>query len=109
MGFINHFLITLILKNECTIILIIGIIGTVLFDIQAIQDSERFNFLGIYIGVSSADWTPLIVSVVILVVYAILMLKERRKGIYHYSLFYLLDKSIIVRYQRAIIYIDVRF
>ncbi|WKK77436.2 hypothetical protein QYS49_09880 [Marivirga salinae] len=66
------------MKIAGTIILIIGIIGTVLFGIQAIQDSESFSFLGLDVGVSSANWTPLIVSVVVLLVGAILMSKGRK-------------------------------
>lgn len=50
------------------IIMIIGIIGTILFGFQAMQDSESFSLLGMDIAVSSADWTPLIVSVVVLII-----------------------------------------
>lgn len=56
------------MKIAGTVILILGIIGTVIFGIQAIQDSESFSVLGLDIGVSSADWTPLIVSVIVLLV-----------------------------------------
>ena len=50
------------------ILLILGIIGTLVFGIQALQNSESFSFLGIEVAVSSANWTPVIVSVVILIV-----------------------------------------
>jgi uncharacterized membrane protein len=56
------------MKIAGTVILILGITGTVIFGIQAIQDSESFSVLGLDIGVSSADWTPLIVSVIVLLV-----------------------------------------
>ncbi|SMG50396.1 hypothetical protein SAMN05661096_03667 [Marivirga sericea] len=60
------------------IILIIGLIGTVLFGVQAMQDSESFSVLGMDIAVSSADWTPLIVSVVVLVVGGLLYSKGKK-------------------------------
>lgn len=66
------------MKIVGTIILVIGIIGTVMFGIQAIQDSESFSFLGLDIGVSSADWTPLIVSVIVLLVGALLYSKGKK-------------------------------
>ena len=50
------------------ILTIVGLLGTILFGIQAAQDSETFSFLGIDIGVSTADWTPVIISVVILII-----------------------------------------
>jgi len=51
-----------------TILLILGLIGTILFGIQAAQDSESFNFLGMDIAVSSANWTPVIISVLMLII-----------------------------------------
>lgn len=66
------------MKIVGTIILVIGIIGTVVFGIQAIQDSESFSFLGLDVGVSSADWTPLIVSVIVLFVGAFVMSKGKK-------------------------------
>jgi hypothetical protein len=50
------------------ILSIIGLIGLVYFGIQAINDSESFNLFGLDIAVSSADWTPLIVSAVVTLV-----------------------------------------
>lgn len=60
------------------VLLIIGIAGTLIFGIQAFQDSETFSFLGIDIGVSSANWTPVIISAVILVVGIVLMSSSKR-------------------------------
>ncbi len=59
------------------ILTLIGLVGTIMFGIQAAQDSDTFSFLGIDIGVSSANWTPVIISVVILIVGLIVM--GRRK------------------------------
>ncbi|HSI76692.1 MAG TPA: hypothetical protein VK957_12380 [Lunatimonas sp.] len=50
------------------VLLILGAIGTVVFGIQAMQDSESFSFLGIDIAVSTANWTPVIISVILLVI-----------------------------------------
>lgn len=51
-----------------TILLIAGILGTIVFGIRALEDSESFNLLGVDVAVSSANWTPVIISVVVLVV-----------------------------------------
>lgn len=55
-------------KTIGIILVLIGLAGTILFGMQAMQDTETFSFLGIDIGVSSANWTPVIVSAVILVI-----------------------------------------
>ncbi|MBK6264273.1 hypothetical protein JKA74_04430 [Marivirga sp. S37H4] len=56
------------MKVAGIILLVVGLIGTIVFGIQAMQDSESFSFLGMEVAVSSADWTPLIISAIILVV-----------------------------------------
>ncbi|MBY5958838.1 hypothetical protein KUV50_11870 [Membranicola marinus] len=62
------------MKNTIGIILtVIGLLGTIIFGIQAAQDSETFSFLGLDIGVSSANWTPVIISVILLIVGVIVM------------------------------------
>ena len=60
------------MKIAGIILLILGIIGVIIFGIQAMNDSESFNFLGLDIAVSKANWTPLIVSGVIAIVGGIL-------------------------------------
>lgn len=50
------------------VLLILGAVGTIIFGIQAIQESESFSFLGMDIAVSSANWTPVIISVILLIV-----------------------------------------
>jgi hypothetical protein len=47
------------------IFIVIGLLGCIIFGIQAIGDSESFKILGMDIAVSTANWTPLIVSAVI--------------------------------------------
>jgi hypothetical protein len=50
------------------ILAILGVIGTVIFGYQAIQDSESFKLFGMDIAVSTANWTPVIISVAMLVI-----------------------------------------
>lgn len=66
------------MKTAGIVLLIVGIVGTLVFGIQAIQDTETFSFLGLDIGVSGANWTPVIISVVILVVGLILMFTAKK-------------------------------
>lgn len=49
------------------ILLVVGIIGCLIFGIQAFNDSESFSIFGADIAVSKANWTPLIISAVVLV------------------------------------------
>lgn len=48
------------------VLTVLGLIGTIYFGIEAIQNSESFSFLGLDVSVSSANWTPLIISVTVL-------------------------------------------
>ena len=49
------------------ILLVLGLVGVVIFGIQAFNDSETFSLFGADIAVSKANWTPLILSAVVLV------------------------------------------
>lgn len=62
------------------ILLVLGIIGTAVFGFQAMSNSESASFLGIDIAVSSANWTPVIISVVVLIAGIILMASGRKKS-----------------------------
>lgn len=66
------------MKTAGIVLLIIGIVGILIFGIQAFQDTETFSFLGIDIGVSSANWTPVIVSAVVMVIGIVLMSSGKR-------------------------------
>jgi len=66
------------MKSLGTILLILGAIGTIVFGIQAIQDSESFSFLGMDIAVSTANWTPVIISVILLVVGLVLTMRGKK-------------------------------
>lgn len=61
------------MKIAGIVLLILGIIGTVYFGIQAANESESFSVLGAEVAVSTANWTPVIISAVVLVVGIILM------------------------------------
>ena len=50
------------------ILAIIGAIGTLIFGVQAMQDSESFKLFGMDIAVSTANWTPVIISVALLII-----------------------------------------
>jgi hypothetical protein len=54
------------MRTAGIILFVLGLVGTIVFGIQALQQSESFSFLGIDIAVSSANWTPVIVSVIVL-------------------------------------------
>lgn len=66
------------MKTVGLILLILGLLGTVIYGYQAIQDSESLNVLGLDIAVSKADWTPLIVSGVVLVIGAVLTFRGKK-------------------------------
>lgn len=66
------------MKTIGIILLVIGLIATVVFGIQAFQDSETFSFLGLDIGVSKADWTPVIVSGVVLLIGLVMTFRGKK-------------------------------
>ena len=58
--------------------IILGLIGTIFFGVQAMNDSESFQALGAEVMVSSANWTPVIVSGAVLVLGVIMMIFRRK-------------------------------
>lgn len=66
------------MKTAGIVLLILGLVGTIIFGIQAIQDSESFNFLGMDVAVSSANWTPLIISGIILIIGIVMTSRGKR-------------------------------
>jgi hypothetical protein len=60
------------------ILIVLGVIGLLVFGIQAANDSESFSVFGLDVAVSSANWTPVIISGVVTVV-GIIMAAVRRK------------------------------
>ncbi|TVR76219.1 MAG: hypothetical protein EA412_14115 [Chitinophagaceae bacterium] len=66
------------MKKAGIILLIIGVIGLAYFGYEAMQESESFEFLGAEVAVTTANWTPVIISGVIALVGLIIFLA--RKG-----------------------------
>ncbi|MEL7587595.1 MAG: transglycosylase [Prolixibacteraceae bacterium] len=56
------------MKIAGIILFTLGIIGAIVFGIQAANDSETFSIFGLDVAVSEANWTPLIFSVVVMLV-----------------------------------------
>ncbi len=67
------------MRTAGIVLLVIGLIGTVVFGIQALQDSKSFEVLGADVAVSSANWTPVIISVAVLVVGVIIALVAKKR------------------------------
>jgi len=67
------------MKRTLGIILtLIGLISTTITGMQALEDSDSFSVLGLDVVVSKANYTPLIISVVVLIVGIILWASSRR-------------------------------
>jgi hypothetical protein len=66
------------MKTAGIILLTLGAIGTLVFGIQAMQDSKSFSLLGVDVAVSTANWTPVIISVILLVVGLIFTFRGRK-------------------------------
>lgn len=45
-----------------------GLIGVIFFGIQYLDDSESFELLGADIAVSTGDWVPILISLIVLIV-----------------------------------------
>ena len=69
------------MRTAGIVLLILGIVGTITFGIQAIQQSESVSFLGIELVASQANWTPVIISVIILVIGLVMMNSGRRQTV----------------------------
>lgn len=70
------------MRTAAIILLFFGMIGIVVFGIQTIQQTETFSFLGMDIGVSQANWTPVIISAIIFVIGAVLMSSIKKAPAY---------------------------
>lgn len=68
------------MKTAGIILFILGIAGTLIFGIQALDQSESFQLFGLDIAVSKANWTPVIFSGVILAAGLILMISSRKSS-----------------------------
>ena len=66
------------MKIAGIVLLILGIMGVVVFGIQAMNESESFSILGAKIAVSTANWTPVIISAVVLIIGLILLAVKKK-------------------------------
>ncbi len=66
------------MKIAGIILLVLGIVGLIVFGIQAMGNSESFSFLGMDIAVSSANWTPVIISAVVAVIGLVLTVSRKK-------------------------------
>ena len=69
-----------LMKIAGIILFILGLAGSINFGIQAIQQSESLNLFGVDIAVSSANWTPLIISVAVLIIGIVMMSSSRKSS-----------------------------
>ncbi len=60
------------------ILTIIGAIASVSTGIQVMNDSDSFNFLGFDVVVSQANYTPFIISLVVLIIGIVLWSSSRK-------------------------------
>lgn len=67
------------MKALGTILLLLGLGGTIIFGIQALNNSETFSFLGVDVALSSANWTPVIISGVFAILGVIILIVRKRK------------------------------
>jgi hypothetical protein len=61
------------------ILTIVGIIGVVVFGVQAANNSETFSLLGLDVAVSQANWTLVIVSGVVAVIGIFILFLKKGK------------------------------
>jgi hypothetical protein len=66
------------MKAAGIVLSILGLAGVIIFGLQAMNNSETFSFLGIDVVASSANWTPVFVSGLVLIV-GFVMLAAKKK------------------------------
>ena len=66
------------MKIAGIILTALGIIGLIIFGIQAMNDSESFSILGMDIAVSTANWTPVIISGVLTLIGVVVLATAKK-------------------------------
>ncbi len=66
------------MKKVGVIILLAGLAGLIYFGIQAYKASETFNVLGASVGVTKANWTPVIISGLVAIVGLLITSRKKR-------------------------------
>jgi hypothetical protein len=51
-----------------SILSIAGLIGVIFFGIQYLNDSESFSLFGADVTVSTGDWVPILISLIVMIV-----------------------------------------
>jgi rRNA processing protein Gar1 len=64
------------MKNIGLIIAIVGLIGVVYFGIDLLTSDAEINVMGIEVNVQERDYTPLIVSTIVLIVGVFVMQRK---------------------------------
>ncbi|WP_319501114.1 transglycosylase [uncultured Draconibacterium sp.] len=67
------------MKALGTILLLIGLAGTIFFGIEAVNNSETFSFLGLDVALSSANWTPVIISGAVVILGIVFLSVKKKK------------------------------
>ncbi len=67
------------MKKAGIVLLILGVIGLIIFGVDAWQQSESFSVAGINVAVSKANWTPVIASGVVALLGVLLMGFTRKR------------------------------
>lgn len=66
------------MKVAGIVLFILGLAGVIVFGFQALNNSDTFSILGIDVAVSSANWTPLIVSGVVMIIGFVLSVAKKK-------------------------------
>lgn len=61
------------------VLFVAGLVASVVFGLDAYQNTESVNLLGNKITLSQADWTPLIISLAVTVIGIILIVSYQSK------------------------------
>lgn len=68
----------IIIKVAGIVLFILGFAGVIVFGLQALKNSDTFSLLGVDVAVSSANWTPVIVSGVVMITGFILWVAKKK-------------------------------
>jgi hypothetical protein len=69
------------MKTAGIVLLVLGIVGALVFGVQALQETETFTFLGMDIGISEANWTPVVISGIVLLVGIVMTVSAKRASV----------------------------
>lgn len=68
------------MKTAGIIFTVLGIIGLVIFGYQAMNQSESVELLGITLAASSANWTPVIISMAVTIAGILMTAAGKKKS-----------------------------